>query len=125
MSRSPVRAGFLLLAALAVGCASHQAQLQTAMATLNAARDGFVAWDRQHQADLVKQSTTIEAAKSALDEYRTKRAPVLDGFQIAYQTLAAAALEPTSANLGALLTDLADLEVSVTALGAAWPKVTP
>jgi hypothetical protein len=99
--------------------------LRGSLTTLNAARDGFTAWDDDHQHLIVTQATSLEQGKADLDAYRKKREPVIRAFELAYKTLATAALAPSTDNLTLLLADLADLKVAVEALGAAWPKGSP
>lgn len=124
--RYPVAAllALLVVAVLAAttACGNHQSELQTSLTVLNAARDGFTAWDDQHQGEIVRAATTLEEGKSELDTYRKKREPVIRGFELAYKTLATAALTPDTANLLQLAVSLADLKTAVTDLGAAWPK---
>ena len=120
--RSAARAGFLAIALIIAACASHQAELRTALTTLNSARDGFTAWDSEHQAEIVRQATSLDEGKAALADYRRKREPVIDGFGIAYKALATATLAPTVDNLGALVADMATLAIAVKNLGADWPK---
>lgn len=119
----------LALAFCAVAaCANHQAELGASLTVLNAARDGFTAWDDQHQGDIVKAATSLEQGKGELDAYRKRREPVIRGFEIAYKALATAALTPEAGNLAVLATDVLELQNAVVALGAAWPgppKETP
>jgi len=88
----------LLILVFLVGCggdASKQKALKTSLVALNAAREGFVTWDEHHQAQIVADSTSLEQGQAALKDYRDKRAPIVEGFTVAYSALAAAALEPS------------------------------
>lgn len=116
-----------LVVALCAGtaCANHQTELRATLTTLNAARDGFAAWDDQHQGLIVTQATTLEDGKAALASYRSKREPVIAAFDLAYKTLATAALAPDTANLGELAADVLSLKDAVVALGASWPGASP
>jgi hypothetical protein len=76
---------------------SKQKALQTSLTALNAARDGFVAWDKSHQQKIVDGATSLEQGKAALAAYRAKREPVEQGFVVAYSALAVAALEKSAA----------------------------
>lgn len=122
-------AGPLMLVVLALagtpGCAGHQAELRASLIAIDAARDGFIAWDDAHQSAIVKASTSLEQGRADLDRYHQHREPVLRGFEIAYKALAIAALEPTAASLGALAADLLDLKNTTAALGFTWPKGSP
>jgi hypothetical protein len=114
-----------LCACTASACTNHNAQLQTSLTVLNAARDGFTAWDDDHQHLIVTQATSLDQGKADLDAYRKKREPVIRAFELAYKTLATAALAPETDNLLLLVADLADLKTAVEALGASWPKGSP
>ncbi len=124
----PLRRTRLLLAAVVAvvaSCANHQAQLQTSLTLLNAARDGFVAYDDTHQHDIVKDATSLEQGQTELEVYRKKREYVLRGFEVAYKSLAAAALKPTVDNLAVLAADILDLKNTVLGVGATWPSAPP
>lgn len=60
----------------------------TAHSALNAVRDSFVAWDAQHQLDLVEEATSLEDGQAALASYRHDRAAVYAAFQASYGALA-------------------------------------
>jgi hypothetical protein len=76
---------------------AKQKALQTSLTALNAARDGFLAWDKNHQQKIVDEATSLEAGKAALAAYRAKREPVTQAFVVAYSALAVAALEKSAA----------------------------
>ena len=87
----------VVLALLAVGCGgasftstAHKA-LNTSLASTNAARDQFLAWDKAHQMEIVDVADTKEAAQAGLAAYRAKRLPVIKAFTIAYTSIGAAA----------------------------------
>ena len=87
-----------LLFVLATACSSpdsRQKALKTSLTALNAARDGFVSWDKAHQQQIVADAETYEAGKKALEAYRHKRESIVYGFSAAYSALAAAALDNT------------------------------
>ena len=71
--------------------------LRSSLTALNAARDGFVAWDKDHQQKIVEEATSLEDGKSKLAAYRAKREPVTQGFVVAYSAIAAAALDRSAA----------------------------
>jgi hypothetical protein len=100
VKRSTAYAPLILAVFLALpacpGPDAKQKALQTSLTALNAARDGFVAWDKQHQEKIVENATSLEQGKAALATYRAKRAPVEQGFVVAYSALAAAALEKSA-----------------------------
>jgi hypothetical protein len=88
---------FLLALPACPGPDAKQKALQTSLTALNAAREGFVAWDKNHQQKIVDDATSLDQGKAALAAYRTKRAPVEQGFVVAYSALAVAALEKSAA----------------------------
>ena len=88
--------GVLVVACVATGCGGGivnraEKSIRYAYAATTAARDGFVEWDRLHQADLVAGAANRESGEAALAAYRSRRQPVLRAFTAAYTTLAAAA----------------------------------
>jgi hypothetical protein len=85
----------VLVAASCGGPDAKQKALRTSLLALNAARDGFVAWDKTHQDKIVADAESYDQGKAALEVYRTKREPVVHGFSAAYSALAAAALDPS------------------------------
>lgn len=103
-------------------CAPHQAELSAANTVLNAASDGFSAWDEQHQTDIARGAKTLEQGTADLQSYRRKREPILAAFTLAYKTLAAAALSPSDLNVALALSTIQDLKTAVLSLGASWPK---
>ena len=91
----------IVLLAVAAGCGpnARQKALKTSVTALNAARDGFVQWDKHKQAQIVEDATSLDEGKAALKTYRDKRGPVLEGFTVAYAALALAALDDNLARL--------------------------
>lgn len=126
-SKQTGAAALLLVAAigggaLAVGSAgcSHDARGKTIHATLVAtdtAHAGFVAYDRQHQLDLVAKATTREEGAQALAEYRTRRDELVVPKLVAvYRALAAAAIANDDQSLLSLLAAANQLHQALTAL---------
>lgn len=83
----------LALNAIACGPGVRQKALTTSLTAVNAARDGFTAWDGDHQLTLVEHANTMAEGQTKLDSYRTKREPILHGFAVAYELIATAALD--------------------------------
>jgi nitrogen fixation/metabolism regulation signal transduction histidine kinase len=100
--------GCLALSSLALlgacGPNARQTALKTSLVSLNAARDGFVQWDKQKQTTIVEDAKTLDEGKAALKAYRAKRAPVVEGFTVAYSALALAALDDNMARLTEAIT---------------------
>jgi len=98
--RKPVVAVFLALVLIAgCGASARERAIHTALVSLDAARDGFVVWDKHHQDDIVAKATSLEAGTAALAAYRADRDTIVQAFVVAYSALAAAALDSTMAKL--------------------------
>jgi hypothetical protein len=106
-ARIPLAA--LLATFILLGCSAdqHQKALRTSLTALNAAADGFIAFDADYQRTIVERAVKrakeqnlspaegAAQAKADLAAYRERRDMVLEAFGIAYAALAAAALEPS------------------------------
>ena len=124
---------FALYLALAValcagigGCTSYQSELKVSLATVDGAAAAFEKYDKPHQEQLVKQSTTADELKTSLADYRKKQQAVLDGLILAYRAIATAETSPSDitvataqADVAALLAVLQDLGVTVPGSGSA------
>jgi hypothetical protein len=116
----------LLLLAVACGPNAKQKALKTTLAGVNAARDGFVAWDYAHQQGIVDDATSLEDGKAKLKAYREKREKAVISFEIAYRALAVAALDLTAANVGEALRAAGDLfDLTRQLMGKDTPKGVP
>jgi len=86
-----------ILIALSLFACGQNAQLKrnssliVALTTVDAARDSFIAWDREHQETIVKNATSKEDAEAKLTAYRKKQAEISSLFKSAYDTMKAAA----------------------------------
>ena len=111
--RAALAWSIFVLAATSLVAACNQSQrsdtLHTAVVSVNAARDGFVAWDREHQQTIVDQATTHDDGAKALSDYRFKRQPVMDTFEVAYRALALAATQTDDPSLKTALAVSGDL----------------
>lgn len=76
---------------------------------VNAARDGFVAWDLARQDQIIAAATSKDDGEAKLKSYREHRHTVELAFEVAYRGLALAALEPTIANLDKAITEVNQL----------------
>ncbi len=99
----------VLFALLVVAAACNQDQrtktIHATIVSVDAARDGFVSWDRQHQLAIVEKATTREQGEAELVAYRLKRESVVDGFRVAYRGLAVAATQTDEPSLKAALAE--------------------
>jgi len=87
------------------GCGSGQRQ-RTLRATLvgtNAARDGFVSWDADHQKAIVDRAASREDGERELAAYRAARDPIVSTFELVYRAIAAAATQSDDPSLRAAL----------------------
>jgi hypothetical protein len=90
-----------LLCALVGACTKSERTdtLRASLIAVNAARDGFTSWDRQHQQGIVEAATSRDAVQAALEHYREQRTPVVSGFEMAYRALAVAATQTDDPSL--------------------------
>ncbi len=65
------------------GCAGVSTDRSFARAAYATASDAFVAWDLEHQHELVRAAPDADAAQAAVDAYRRARAVVLARFAAA------------------------------------------
>lgn len=82
-------------------CTKNQ-RLDTIRASLiavNATHEGFAAWDHDHQVAIRDHAPTVEQKTKDIADYRTHRQVVLDGFEVAYQTLLVAAIQTDDLSL--------------------------
>lgn len=105
-----------LLAALA-SCAGRDALLSKTLAGVNAGRDAFSSYDKDHQAEIVEANTSREAGLAALNEYRAARAKVSIAFVAAYGAIAAASTDLTDESLTKAAFAARDLIKALRALG--------
>ena len=115
----------LVLLLGACGPSANQKALQGTLITLNGARDGFTTWDQGHQQLIVTNALSLVDGQKSLATYRAFREKVVLGFEVAYRSLAFAALDPTNTNLATVLSAVLDVEQHVEALGATWVKGKP
>lgn len=85
----------VILLAACCGPTAKQRALNTALAGMNAAMDGFLAWDEAHQQAIVDGQGDPEEKEQRIADYRAKREKVVQAFVLAYSALAAAAADQT------------------------------
>lgn len=95
----------VLALALLASCSGNQRQktLKAALVSVEAAQESFIAWDAAHQRTIVLTASTAEEGEAALQAYREKRRTIEAGFEVAYQGIAAAALEHEDVSLREVL----------------------
>jgi outer membrane murein-binding lipoprotein Lpp len=92
---------FLAILGITAGC-NKSARRDTISATLvavNAARDGFTAWDLQHQRDILAADTTRAKFEADIAAYREKQDTVRLAFEAVYRLIAAAATQTDKPSL--------------------------
>src|SRR5512136_2752575 len=85
------------------GCGTPKA-LRITLTGLNAARDGFIAYDMQVQTRIVSDASSFEMGRIKLDIYRAEREKVILALEIAYKALATAAVDPSELNITGAVT---------------------
>ena len=93
------------------GCAASQRgdTIKAALVTVDGARDGFLAYDRAHEQQLVAESTSPEDAHAKLAAYQAKRAQVDPLFGAAYRGIAAAQILNDDTSLTGMQAAIAQL----------------
>ncbi len=116
LRRQPTLFLLFLLAMFACGgCgASREKTLNTTLTAVNAAREGFMAWDEAHQTAIVERATSLESGRAELVAYREKQAKVVHAIVTAYVTIGLAASGDGS--LQALVSAMVNLKREVDAL---------
>lgn len=116
--------GLAMICLLLFGCsvmgACNRSQrtdtLRAGIVSVNAARDGFLQWDRIHQRDIVAAATSRDDAERQLASYQHDREPILNGFQVAYRALALAATQSDDPSLKLALASVGELVDAVHAM---------
>lgn len=82
----------LVLAQGGCGPSVRDKTLSAMLVGVNATRDGFVEWDKQHQRTIADAATSVADGEAKLAAYHKAREPVIRSFEIAYRALAVAAI---------------------------------
>ena len=110
----------ILFACLLLGAGCNQDQrantIRASIVAVDAARDGFVSWDRDHQMAIVDSATSRADGEAKLAAYRDQRQKVTDGFRLVYRALALAATQTDDPSLRAALDEAAKLLLVITTL---------
>jgi len=128
-SYPPLSVYFVLLPVLlclfmgSVSCTKNKRAdtLRQSVLAVNAARDGFSTWDRAHQQSIVDAATSREDGEAKLANYRDRRRPVVDGFEVAYRALAVAATQVDDPSLTAAIAKATELIDAVKQLTGGGP----
>jgi len=116
----------ILALVIGFGCgpSARQRALNVTLASLNATRDGFVAWDEQRQSTIVDEAQSLEQSREALKAYRTKRVPVVRALLAAYAALAVAAVDDKKEAWTTAVQALGEVTAAINGLKEA-PDVAP
>lgn len=103
------------VALILVACGAHarDTAIATSLTSLNAARDGVLAYDQARQDAIVAAAPSEAAGVSALDTYKKRRAVLTAKLEAAYLALSAAALLNDDRSLTTAIT-------AVSAVRTAW-----
>lgn len=96
--------------------ASRTDTLHASLTSVNAARDGFVAWDQKHQQALLEHATSREDAQRALTDYRATQTKIAEWFAVVYQSIAAAAVQNDDPSLAAAVHAATDIVAKIAQL---------
>jgi hypothetical protein len=107
----------LLIATPACSSSTRGKTIHATLVAVNAARDGFVSWDRQHQQDLVAAATFKDEARASIDVYRTRRELVVASFEVVYRAIAVAATQSDEISLTAALARAGELYAALKQIG--------
>lgn len=102
-SRNVLVLSLVMMAAIlaplaACGGSAHEKTLQVSFVALNATRDGFTEWSRDHQEQIVEHATSADEAKTKVAAFRATRTKVVDAFLVAYAAFSLATLDPAEPN---------------------------
>lgn len=116
----------LIAFAVLAGCSAsaRESTIKGTFVTVNAARDGFLAYDRAHEMSLVAHCdpavesrdacvAKVAASTAALAEYQAKRAKVDGLFVGAYHSIAAAELLNTEQTVASMIAAAAQVYAAV------------
>lgn len=103
----------------ACGAGARQRDVRTAFDALSAAQAGFTTYSRAHEEAIVAGAHSEAEGKTLLAAWRHQTDTVVHGFELAYATLALAALDPSLANLSAALAAAGDVYRALAALKGA------
>ncbi len=111
---------WLMLVFMVPSCskATREKALDDTFTALNASRDAFLAWDRDHQDAIIQQATTLEDGQKKLAAYRKARDTVLAAGAVAYAALGLAQAGNDDPSLLTALEKARDLYAAVKNLAA-------
>ena len=111
---------YMLLVAFALfacGASAREKTISTALATTDAARAAFVAFDATHQTAIVTKAPDDATGKAQLAAYRATQAKIVLGFVTVYRAIAIAATANNDQSLAGLLSVAGVLESELRDLG--------
>lgn len=100
----------------ACGASARDKALRSSIVVVNAARDGFTAWDATEQQRIVDAATDADSGKAKLLEHQAARDRVARVIETAYRAIGFAALANDDASMKAMLQAMAALKETLTPL---------
>lgn len=107
----------IIIALTSCAASQRESTIKAALITVDAARDGFIAYDSSRQAAIVAAATSLEQGKAALVAYRADRAKFETAFSVAYRAIGVAATLNDEQSL-------ASMQTAITQVLAAIAEVT-
>lgn len=98
-SVSAVAWALILITAIGCGASVRDKAIRATFITVNTVRDGFAAFDKDHQAKIVAAATSAEQGAAALAAYRVERDQVLVIFDDVYHALTLAVIGSDAGSL--------------------------
>lgn len=121
-------AGLVIVPSSCAGTATTSARSTTLHDTtivLQAIDDVFLAWDAQHQQDIVAQAATPEAGAAALAAYRVTRDKIVASLKLALDAISLASSENDDPSLQTALAAAVAIEGDIKALIGGTSALTP
>jgi hypothetical protein len=89
----------IIIIPMACSGSQRQKTIRASVVAVSASREAWVAWDRQHQLDIVKESTTKDEVDAKLAAYRHQRDDLMTAYTVAYEGLALASTQADDPSL--------------------------
>lgn len=107
----------LIFALVACGASQRQKTIATTLHAVDVAETAFLAFDKQHQLDLVGHAANRDDGERKLTEWRAERESINKGFVGAYRAIAAAATLDDDPSVAGMVQAAAIVAQELAALG--------
>jgi hypothetical protein len=104
---------------------SRSTTLHDTLIVLEGVQEVFLAWDAQHQKDIVAQAATPEAGAAALATYQVTRNKIIAAIALALDAIHLASSENDAPSLQAALAAAAQIENDIKGLIGTTSALTP